>query len=585
MDAVVGCYMCAQMDKRQTRVSRLIFAAKAFALRVRRLIRDLGERTRRWPSVNTPMLGMRFEVRSSLFVDGREEERAYELGKVANLRAAVRHLDGVEIPAGEVFSFWSQVGRATSWRGFTRGRMLQSGCVVPSVGGGLCQLSNALYELALSTGCEIVERHPHSVRLPGMPLRDATVAWNYIDLRFRAKGNIRMEWTLTDSELVGAFICANPAAATLPVLGPHAFEDVAPSVVETCATCAEIDCTRHERTYSTRAKTQAFLLDAYWPEFDRYVQKTRREGDCLMSPINGAFWRLPQYAWSREGFVLVGTQPLRTLERSLRLRRLGPQGAARQKEMLRASAAMGLAMATRLPSLVAHVVVDQSMLAALWRSGELGGRSFDVVMRRLPMRVLQARLDDVARRWPESRTASDFRVGSDLLDAEDEALQSASRIVTPHREIAGMFEDRSVLLDWIVPNNAPFARQTDRALPRIYFPGPVAARKGAYALREALEGLDVELIWGGSELEGERFWEGIKNRKGLEPGAGIAAVVQPAFLEDRPRALLQAIAAGVPAIATAACGLGGSMGVEIVGMGDIADLRRALERMLVSSAV
>jgi hypothetical protein len=585
MDAVVGCYMCAQMDKRQTRVSRLIFAAKAFALRVRRLIHDLGERTRRWPSVNTPMLGMRFEVRSSLFVDGREEERAYELGKVANLRAAVRYLDGVEIPAGEVFSFWSQVGRATSRRGFTRGRMLQSGCVVPSVGGGLCQLSNALYELALSTGCEIVERHPHSVRLPGMPLRDATVAWNYIDLRFRAKGKIRMEWTLTDSELVGAFICANPAVATLPVLGPHAFADVAPSVVETCATCAEIDCTRHERTHSTRAKTQAFLLDAYWPEFDRYVQKTRREGDCLMSPIDGVSWRLPQYAWSREGFVCVGTQPLRTLERSLRLRRIGPQGAARQKEMLRASAAMGLAMATRLPSLVAHVVVDQTMLAALWRSGELGGRSFDVVMRRLPMRVLQPRLDDVARRWPESRTASDFRVGSDLLDAEDEALQSASRIVTPHREIAWMFEDRSVLLDWIVPNNAPFARQADSALPRIYFPGPVAARKGAYALREALEGLDVELIWGGSELEGERFWGGIKNRKELEPGAGIAAVVQPAFLEDRPRALLQAIAAGVPAIATAACGLSGSMGVEIVGMGNIADLRRALERMLVLSAV
>jgi hypothetical protein len=36
--------MCAQMDKRQTRASRLIFAAKTFALRARRLIRDVGKR-------------------------------------------------------------------------------------------------------------------------------------------------------------------------------------------------------------------------------------------------------------------------------------------------------------------------------------------------------------------------------------------------------------------------------------------------------------------------------------------------------------------------------------------------------------
>jgi len=115
------------------------------------------------------------------------------LGKIQNLRAAVRRLNGVEVPAGALFSFWRQVGRATKRRGFVSGRMLQSGCVVPSIGGGLCQLSNAIYQLALEARCEIVERHAHSIRLDGMPIHDATVAWNYIDLRFHPRTKIRME--------------------------------------------------------------------------------------------------------------------------------------------------------------------------------------------------------------------------------------------------------------------------------------------------------------------------------------------------------------------------------------------------------
>ena len=94
------------------------------------------------------------------------------------------------VPAGETFSFWKQVGRATRRRGFVAGRELREGCLVANIGGGLCQLSNALYEAALAAGFEIVERHAHSRRVPGSRAalqRDATVFWNYVDLRFRAR--------------------------------------------------------------------------------------------------------------------------------------------------------------------------------------------------------------------------------------------------------------------------------------------------------------------------------------------------------------------------------------------------------------
>src|SRR5205814_4627950 len=95
------------------------------------------------------------------------KEHALTAGKIHNLRLALRAIDGVEVKPGEVFSFWKQVGRTTRRRGFVEGRELREGCLVRSVGGGLCQLSNGLYEAALDAGLEIIERHAHSRIVPG----------------------------------------------------------------------------------------------------------------------------------------------------------------------------------------------------------------------------------------------------------------------------------------------------------------------------------------------------------------------------------------------------------------------------------
>ena len=54
----------------------------------------------------------------------------------------------------------------------------------------------ALYEAALDAGLEIVERHAHSRIVPGSRAareRDATVFWNYVDLRFRSQHAFRIE--------------------------------------------------------------------------------------------------------------------------------------------------------------------------------------------------------------------------------------------------------------------------------------------------------------------------------------------------------------------------------------------------------
>src|SRR5205085_5459280 len=115
---------------------------------------------------------------------------------------------------------------------------------------------------------------------------------------------------------------------------------------------------------------------------------------------------------------------------------------------------------------------------------------------------------------------------------------------------------------------------------------PTAARKGSYELREAARALDLEIVLLGSELEGPDFWDGVKTQKfDTASGAGrwleqAAAVVQPAIAEERPRHLLTALAAGVPVIATAACGLAPQPGLTSVPAGDLGALIAALHNRL-----
>ena len=132
-------------------------------------------------------------------------ERDLELGKIQNLRIAAAAIDGLVVAPGETFSFWRIVGRATRARGYVIGRELRQGCMIPTVGGGLCQLTNALSRVAHQAGLEIVERHSHSHQPEGFFIdgaTDATVFWNYLDFRFRGPRAIRIGACLTETHLV-----------------------------------------------------------------------------------------------------------------------------------------------------------------------------------------------------------------------------------------------------------------------------------------------------------------------------------------------------------------------------------------------
>ncbi|HKE13359.1 MAG TPA: VanW family protein [Kofleriaceae bacterium] len=121
-----------------------------------------------------------------------------EEGKRINLALAAPHLDGLVTAPDRPLSFWRAVPRPSAARGYRLGMELRGGCVVPTAGGGLCLLSNALFAAAAELGWRILERHGHTMtaggaRGGGVEL-DATVMWPHVDLRVAPRaGRARLE--------------------------------------------------------------------------------------------------------------------------------------------------------------------------------------------------------------------------------------------------------------------------------------------------------------------------------------------------------------------------------------------------------
>lgn len=577
-----------------TRFSAAIFGTKARLLQLRRAGRDVASGVQRHPRGALSAFPVVIaESRTPLWNEGAAAERELQRGKVQNLRCALRRLNGTQLPADGLFSFWKQIGQATRQRGYVPGRLLREGCLMPAVGGGLCQLSNALYDVALQADLEIVERYAHSRVVPGSAAeagRDATVAWNYIDLRFRSAQPIFIEAQLTADELVvrlrahhgdlhSSTLRSSPA---LPQ--PLLLLDVQ---AHSCTSCAQTACFRHQLASSdTQRGSTAYLVDELWPEFQQYLDDVHQSADVLGIPLPARVGG--RYKWNTDGYARVSTAAWQALLRSRATRWHSARGAARLQAQLRGTERIARRLAGALNMDVTRLCVAQSLLPFLWRDGHLGGRSFEVLMTRLPLQVLQQRLDSAHQTHPERATLGEFRAPPWLVEAESAALSAAERIVTPHSGIAALFRDKVLLLDWHLP---AFPTQTTakRVSSRIIvFPGPTAARKGAYELRSVARALDLEIVLLGSELETENFWDGVRVRRPCAAENWLddaVAVVQPALVEERPAPLLRALSRGVPIIATTACGLGQFCNDEkhdlhIVPHGDEAALQKAIENVL-----
>ena len=121
-----------------------------------------------------------------------------------NLDLAAKAINGMVLAPGEEFDFNTVVGKRTKERGYQYAPAYSSGKTVPTLGGGICQVSSTIYYCTLIADLEIINRQPHSFVSSYMPLgTDATVSWGGPDFTFKNNFNypIRIE-TWVDEEYV-----------------------------------------------------------------------------------------------------------------------------------------------------------------------------------------------------------------------------------------------------------------------------------------------------------------------------------------------------------------------------------------------
>jgi len=204
-------------------------------------------------------------------------------------------------------------------------------------------------------------------------------------------------------------------------------------------------------------------------------------------------------------------------------------------------------------------------------------------MQRLPVIFLEQQLDKATQLYPESKTLIEFRAPRWYAEAEEQALRAARTIFTPHSQIASLY-DHATCVPWERP---PRCSGNGHVKDVVLFAGPTLARKGAYAVRDAVRTTGLSLTVVGSDLEAPGFWRELPvarvNNQEV-PWERVHTVVQPALVEYWPRQLLKAHSAGANLVISPLCGIAENPaeGIYHVPFGDVGILAATLERLLKS---
>ncbi|WP_166237739.1 VanW family protein [Paenibacillus turpanensis] len=203
--------------ERVGRVFPALYRLRVAQLRLSRHMQNFDPRIRYARTVSEPLPFVCKRHQSLLRRRLGATDPQLQENKITNLRLSSSRVHGILIRPGETFSFWKLVGKTTARKGYIEGLLLSHGEVRTGVGGGICQLANLLFWLALHSPLDIVERHHHSFD----PFPDdrrvlpfgsgASVFYNYVDLRFYngTAETFQFEVEVADRHLKGTLRSAN----------------------------------------------------------------------------------------------------------------------------------------------------------------------------------------------------------------------------------------------------------------------------------------------------------------------------------------------------------------------------------------
>ncbi len=510
---------------------RLYFKAAATCFQIKRSIENKNNSRKLFSKGNGPDFPFLLaESRSSIFSD-RLQERPFENGKLENLRIATQALDKLVVDKGAEFSFWNQIGKPTASRGFQVGREIRWGCMIPGVGGGLCQLSGALFDCALQIESQITEVHSHTRRLPNViyrPEMDATVFWNYVDLCFRPHFDILIEPVFSEESFILRFWGKSPRTPH-----PDKTPGIEKALAHDCLDCGIEDCHYHEKT-----------------------QIALNYKNLIFSPSLGPL-SLVQRLKSR--FLSIAARILNRVLSSLSL----PVG----KIAIFRNQALAFLVKTVYPFQRSTALISQDLAPFLKKWLQKGNVPYVLKLEHLPMRELQNRLDILAALHPDDLRLRDYRVSESINEHEMDCIKIAKSLFTDHPYLKELFPEAELKMDLPAPP-APGFRKSPAKM--ILFPGPCYAREGTQEVLHAAGRLNLEVLCPHFSAKGKPFLKYVE--KAEIPWEKVLVYVHPCVFDRPNEVLLQVVHHGIRIVGTlgipyrgvlfSQCALGDAMDLE-----------------------
>lgn len=113
-------------------------------------------------------------------------EYSTALARATNVAIGAGKIDGVVLMPGEEISIEEKLSPLTEENGYVEATAYASGKVVPSIAGGICQVSSTLYNAVLLAELTVTERYPHSMTVDYVePSMDAAIAEGTKDFKFK----------------------------------------------------------------------------------------------------------------------------------------------------------------------------------------------------------------------------------------------------------------------------------------------------------------------------------------------------------------------------------------------------------------
>lgn len=120
----------------------------------------------------------------------RSELEEQNANRIHNMAKCSELISGIVLKPGELFSLMRVIGEPSVETGFKTGPMIIHGKLHQVAGGGVCQVSTTLFNMALESGLTIIEKHNHSWDIWGENRfidlgRDASFVYGRKDLIFK----------------------------------------------------------------------------------------------------------------------------------------------------------------------------------------------------------------------------------------------------------------------------------------------------------------------------------------------------------------------------------------------------------------